>query len=465
MNRFLFIAIILTTVDCSLLNLHCVKAQGVELEWASLPQRVVVLQAGGRLNDMSLSYVGYGKYDHSMVLGPSLGLSYRHRIKSPLYCRADLLYVVRGVDLNWCDVKYSMWVPYVDFRPMLHLSLCRPWWEVVPYIALGFECSFTLPGRIDFGSNTVPSSTLALSKSNIKSFDLGFYAAVGADIHFEAFDRDFFLMVEVGTDFGFLNNFASAEQEGDAQVLIPELGHITNMGTRKNRGIEVSLGLGVPPAKKKNVHAEKPFPGTGFVLADYLKRDTIPQRPCSDTVIIDTLPAQSEPIISASARYRAENGQYKECYTLSDILYMVAHGKDVCNLSICMFDIKFEFDSYELTFGSRRQLDRIVKLLREYPKYNIHVGGHTDSIGSDEYNIRLSLNRASAVVDYLINNGISKDRLSYEGFGERYPIESNGTEYGRHINRRVEFELYCTSTRKVGLEVIDDGENNNEENE
>ena len=440
-------------------------AQGVELEWVSLPKKAVVLRVGGRLNDMSLSFNGYDKYEHSPVIGPSLGLSYRHRIKSPLYFRADLLYAGRGMDLNWCDVKYSMWVPYLDFRPMLHLSLCRPWWEVVPYVALGVECNFTLPGEINYVSNSLPSTSLALNKSNIKNFDLGLYAAVGTDIHFEAFNRDFFLMVEVGADLGLLNNFASAEQEGDAQVLNPELGHTTNVGTRKNRGIEVSLGLGVPLVKRKLVRAGKPFRGTGFVLEDYLKRDTLPDEPAADTVVDDTLPAQPKPALSASDRHRVEDYQYKGCYTLGDILNMVARGKDVCDLRICMFDIKFEFDSYELTLGSRRQLDRIVKLLRDYPKYNLHVGGHTDSIGSDEYNIRLSLNRAASVVNYIISNGISAERLSYEGFGERYPIESNGTDYGRHINRRVEFELYCTPNRNAELEILDDEENDYEENE
>ncbi len=447
------------------LSLH---AQGVELQWPSLPKQAVGLHLGGRLNDMSLSFSGYDKYEHSLALGPSLGVTYRQRIKSPLYLRADLLYAVRGMNLHWCDVNYSMWVPYLDFRPMLHLSLCRPWWEVVPYVALGVECSFTLPGEINYESNSLPSTSLALNKSNIKGFDFGLYVALGTDIHFEAFNHDFFLMVEAGADIGFLNNFASAEQEGDAQILNPELGHTTNIGTRKNRGIEISVGLGIPLVKRKIVRAGSPFRGTGFVLEDYLKRDTDTSQsptPRSDTVVVDTDDTQT-PLPQTdvtSSRRHVENYQYKGCYTLGDILNMIARGKDVCDLRICMFDIKFEFDSYDLTLGSRNQLDRIVKLLKEYPKYNLHVGGHTDSIGSDEYNDQLSLNRASSVVNYLINSGISAERLSYEGFGERYPIESNGTDYGRHINRRVEFELYCTPTRNVEFEVIDEEEY--EENE
>lgn len=453
--------ILLATVTMALSS----TAQSVELEWASLPKKALALQVGGRLNDMSLSFAGYDKYEHSMVIGPSLGLSYRHRIKSPLYLRADLLYAVRGMDLNWCDVKYSMWVPYLDFRPMVHLSLCQPWWEVVPYVALGVECSFTLPGKIEYESNSIPTTSLALNKSNIKAFDFGFRVAVGTDVHFEVFNRDFFLMVEVGTDFGLLNNFSSAEQEGDAQVINPGLGHTTNVGTRKNRGIELSVGLGIPLVKKKLVSARRSYFDPRLSLEEYLKKDTIPEEPDIDTIVVDTLPVQTEAPVSASARHRVEDYQYKGCYTLGEILRMVARGKDVCDLRICMFDIKFAFDSYELTLGSQEQLDRLVKLLKEYPKYNLHVNGHTDSIGSDAYNDRLSLNRASSVVNYMIRQGISPSRLGYEGFGERYPIESNGTEYGRHINRRVEFELYCTKERNVELEIIDDEEEDYEENE
>lgn len=453
--------ILLATVTMALSS----TAQSVELEWASLPKKALALQVGGRLNDMSLSFAGYDKYEHSMVIGPSLGLSYRHRIKSPLYLRADLLYAVRGMDLNWCDVKYSMWVPYLDFRPMVHLSLCQPWWEVVPYVALGVECSFTLPGKIEYESNSIPTTSLALNKSNIKAFDFGFRVAVGTDVHFEVFNRDFFLMVEVGTDFGLLNNFSSAEQEGDAQVINPGLGHTTNVGTRKNRGIELSVGLGIPLVKKKLVSARRSYFDPRLSLEEYLKKDTIPEEPDIDTIVVDTLPVQTEAPVSASARHRVEDYQYKGCYTLGEILRMFARGKDVCDLRICMFDIKFAFDSYELTLGSQEQLDRLVKLLKEYPKYNLHVNGHTDSIGSDAYNDRLSLNRASSVVNYMIRQGISPSRLSYEGFGERYPIESNGTEYGRHINRRVEFELYCTKERNVELEIIDDEEEDYEENE
>ncbi len=433
-------------------------AQGVELEWVSTPKHSVGLYVGGRVNDMSLSYAAYDKYEHSMMIGPSAGLFYRHRIKGLLYLRTDVAYAVRGMDMKWCDVHYDMWVPYLDFRPMLHLSLCRPWWEVVPYVALGVDCSFTLPGKINFESNSVAATSMALNKSNIKPFDFALRAGVGTDIHFEAFERDFFVTVEAGVDFALMNNFSSAELEGEAQAINPEMGNTQNFGTRKNRGVELTVGLGIPLVKKRILPSGKGYMGTGFSLEDYLaQKDSVDEE---ETEPMDTVaePETHETVWVKEAPYRrAQDYEYKECYTLEEILNMVARGKEVCDLRICLFDIKFAFDSYELTMGSKQKLNRIVKLLKDYPQYNLHVGGHTDSIGSDAYNDRLSLNRASSVVNYLVDKGIEASRLSYEGFGERYPLESNATERGRYINRRVEFELYC-SKRNVELELEDEEE-------
>ena len=71
----------------------------------------------------------------------------------------------------------------------------------------------------------------------------------------------------------------------------------------------------------------------------------------------------------------------------------------------------------------------------------IQINGHTDNVGSDENNLILSSNRAKAVQDFLIKNGILASRLSYKGFGETKPIDSNETEWGRQNNRRTEFVM------------------------
>ena len=86
-------------------------------------------------------------------------------------------------------------------------------------------------------------------------------------------------------------------------------------------------------------------------------------------------------------------------------------------------------------------LQAIVAILKEYPTAKFSIEGHTDSDGAEEMNQKLSASRADAVKAYLIENGISADRLSATGFGEKYPIDSNKTSKGKANNRRVEVKL------------------------
>ena len=109
--------------------------------------------------------------------------------------------------------------------------------------------------------------------------------------------------------------------------------------------------------------------------------------------------------------------------------------------TVVLNNIFFEYDKYELLPSSKAELNRLVKLLNNNAEMNIRIQGHTDSQGSKEYNKRLSENRAKAVYDYLVKEGISEERLSYKGFGESKPIADNDTEEGRAKNRRTEFEV------------------------
>ena len=88
---------------------------------------------------------------------------------------------------------------------------------------------------------------------------------------------------------------------------------------------------------------------------------------------------------------------------------------------------------------SEKKLDIVVSTLKNNPTVKIKTEGHTDSTGSEEYNLGLSQRRSGAVQDYLISQGISEDRLTMEGKGETEPIASNDTKEGRAQNRRIEF--------------------------
>jgi outer membrane protein OmpA-like peptidoglycan-associated protein len=101
--------------------------------------------------------------------------------------------------------------------------------------------------------------------------------------------------------------------------------------------------------------------------------------------------------------------------------------------------IFFEFNRAVIRPQSFPILDTVAQVLRDFPDIRIEVQGHTDSRGNDAFNMRLSQSRADAVRQYLINQGIAADRLTARGYGETMPIESNLTNEGRALNRRVEF--------------------------
>ena len=98
----------------------------------------------------------------------------------------------------------------------------------------------------------------------------------------------------------------------------------------------------------------------------------------------------------------------------------------------------FDFDRASLKPSGRDVLDGAVKTMRDNPTLSVVIEGHTDSVGSDAYNERLSERRANAVKDYLVRQGISSSRITTRGYGESRPVASNDTEEGRAQNRRAE---------------------------
>ncbi len=103
--------------------------------------------------------------------------------------------------------------------------------------------------------------------------------------------------------------------------------------------------------------------------------------------------------------------------------------------------ITFGFDSSALNPAFHGTLDRVAATLREYGQTIIEVAGHTDSVGTEEYNQRLSVERAQAVANYLVARGVNRDRLIVTGAGETRPVASNDSESGRAENRRVEITI------------------------
>lgn len=103
--------------------------------------------------------------------------------------------------------------------------------------------------------------------------------------------------------------------------------------------------------------------------------------------------------------------------------------------------VNFAFDSSNLTPEAKANLDKLAEILKNNLDTNINIYGHTDSKGTDAYNLSLSERRAAAVKSYLISQGVSSTRMLTMGVGEKEPVASNDTDAGRAENRRVEFAI------------------------
>jgi outer membrane protein OmpA-like peptidoglycan-associated protein len=101
--------------------------------------------------------------------------------------------------------------------------------------------------------------------------------------------------------------------------------------------------------------------------------------------------------------------------------------------------VHFAFDKATIRKSDEKELKKAIAFLKKYPGYKVKLEGHTDAIGTDEYNQRLSERRAAAVKDYLIGKGaVGKDKITAIGHGETRPVASNNTKEGRAKNRRTE---------------------------
>lgn len=130
--------------------------------------------------------------------------------------------------------------------------------------------------------------------------------------------------------------------------------------------------------------------------------------------------------------------QMQESIVTKDAEVKAIEPGKVCDLR----DIYYETNSYTLTHASRVVLALFIEFLKDNPTVKVEIQGHTDNIGNDDANQKLSEQRAKAVYDYVIGKGIPANRLRYKGYGESQPIADNNTAIGRAKNRRTVFLIY-----------------------
>lgn len=119
----------------------------------------------------------------------------------------------------------------------------------------------------------------------------------------------------------------------------------------------------------------------------------------------------------------------------------VISAKNKAVLKKAVHGIQFETNNAVIKSSSYPILNKVVAMMKKNPSYKLHISGHTDNVGKPAQNLKLSKERAAAVVKYLTKKGIKSSRLRSDGFGGTKPVASNKTEKGKALNRRVDFEV------------------------
>jgi outer membrane protein OmpA-like peptidoglycan-associated protein len=128
---------------------------------------------------------------------------------------------------------------------------------------------------------------------------------------------------------------------------------------------------------------------------------------------------------------------------------------------ITLSDVFFDFGKATLKSGATRNLDALVRFLKENPQRNVVIEGFTDSVGSPSYNQQLSQMRSRAVIGYLESRGISRDRLTARGYGAAFPVATNQDSAGRQLNRRVEIVVLREGQQPAELTAFSEMDRDN----
>lgn len=405
------------------------------------PRLKIGARTGINVADMVYSHEPLGRYEHSKRNIGMLGIFAEAPIgRTPLSVRPEITMTARGTKLNWLDVNYDFLANYVDLRLPITWNFQFLGEKFVPYLMVAPQLNLPYGGEITYyADDFTPSVSTSISKADLRGADVSVMFGTGIDLRFDMDKMPIYLSLEVGYSLGLFNNFAKRERyettENPSNILNNFFGAELWKGSRHTRGLELALRLSLPIDKEYLEHyrnLRKGIPDTVRVIEK--SYDTIINP--NDTIIIEAERDLPELRSKVTTAY-----QTKECFTIAELYNLMEQGVDIAGKRICMFDIKFDFDSYKIRKESERPLNELVQMMHDYPRMTVEVYGHTDSIGTAEYNQRLSENRAKAVVEYLGKHGISPSRVRSFGYGLNYPIDSNATEEGRFRNRRVEFEV------------------------
>lgn len=325
------------------------------------------------------------------------------------------------------DIRYSHTARYFDIRMPLICNFGAPTANVRPYIFVTPILGFNTGGNMKLttvssdpaisSSQTVSETRIDTDSHNMKPCYFAGAIGAGLNFYFNAGGNRFSFGVEASYECGFANTFGKDRSYGINNLYVPSTYAFSDKdaeirGSRRFDGFEIKATFGIP-------------------LSIFSSN-----KPATDT---RQAPIYEEPDdVEEVVGYLTDH----PCYSLDEIISMMAKGESVEGKIICAIDdaINFEFGKSNIDPESYEYLDRLAQtLIRTHAK--VKVMGHTDNVGAEDFNLNLSKERAISVLNYLVEQGVPRANLSYDYFGMSEPISTNDTPEGRRLNRRVEFEI------------------------
>ena len=387
------------------------------------------LDAGIRANFMRYSDLNKDIFpSRNATLGGVFGLFVEYEFGNNLQfaVRPELDYTRRGGKLS--DIKnnligtivggdsYRVTANYWDFRVPVMYQFLEAEGKIRPYVFVAPAFGITMSGNVQLkgvGQNGAESTyKVEASGANIAKTNFALTFGAGAKYYFPIASTKAYVGFEISYECGLTDTYSGDEKNGIAAVNKAMFGsnYVVN-GSRKFSGLEFRVTFGIP-------------------LRNYGKKKSSPM-----PVLVE------EPIHEEKTADAEERRTIANCCTLDDIIDMMARGEAVEGKTICAVDdIHFDFNKSDIREESFSYLDKLASTLIRM-NANVEVKGHTDNIGSDEVNMKISRQRAKAVMDYLIEQGVNPGKISYSYYGATNPLVSNDTLEGRRINRRVEIEI------------------------
>jgi outer membrane protein OmpA-like peptidoglycan-associated protein/tetratricopeptide (TPR) repeat protein len=222
-----------------------------------------------------------------------------------------------------------------------------------------------------------------------------------------------------------------------------EIGYLSTVDSLSGDRIIYAVRMG--PKEEINIGVRKQKEGASDTIAEISQ--VVTEEPSGQAGST----GEEFPVKTTEAEHLAEESHYREdakTEPLPEDQYWVLNS------------IMFDFNRYDLNDEAKREADRIIEVLLKYPEINVELTGHTDAVGTSEYNIRLSNNRANTVAEYFVKKGLGRERISVKGVGESKPVAVNkyedGTDSpeGRRLNRHVSVRFTNLNRDNVNIEDI-----------